>query len=70
MIDKVTKPDEFKLSVTSVWSMMPVMGRVLLPGTRVMSLIVVFPTTPALRVARLRVTLPFTGISTTSRFEA
>jgi len=34
---KSIKPDELVLAKTSVWLRMPVMGKVLFPGTKVMS---------------------------------
>jgi len=63
-IERVTKPLAFKDSAMRSWLTMPVMGMVLLPGTRVMSLMVVLPTTPALAVERVRVTLPNATVMT------
>jgi hypothetical protein len=47
-----------KLAKIFDWSKMPVIGKLLSPGTIVMSLIVELPTTPAVAVERSRVTLP------------
>jgi hypothetical protein len=55
---KSTKPDELVLPMMSVWSRMPVMGKVLLPGTKVISLMVLLPTTPFWAVDRESVTFP------------
>jgi hypothetical protein len=63
LIDSVTQPVELRDEAMRTWSTMPVMGRVLFPGTRVMSLMVVLPTTPALMVESVRVTLPWDMIS-------
>jgi hypothetical protein len=63
LIDSVTQPVELRDEAMRTWSTMPVMGRVLFPGTRVMSLMVVLPTTPALTVESVRVTLPWDMIS-------
>ena len=59
-IESVTKPLLRELD-TRATSMMPVIGRLLLPGTRVMSLMVELPTTP-LVVERIRVTLPWNRV--------
>ena len=59
MIIMLTNPVfESILEITPAWSTMAVIGSVLLPGTRVMLLIVELPTTPAIFVERMRVTLP------------
>ena len=57
-IERVTQPVPLRDCAIRSWSTMPVMGRVLFPGAMVMSLMVVLPTTPALRVESVRVTLP------------
>lgn len=59
LMDSVTQPVELRDEAMRTWSTMPVMGRVLFPGTRVMSVMVVLPTTPALVVESVRVTLPW-----------
>lgn len=63
-MERVTKPDELREAAMRVWSMMPLMGRVLLPGTRVMSLMVALPTTPFWAVDMVRVTLPSATVMT------
>jgi ABC-type sugar transport system permease subunit len=58
-----TKPFASILLMTLVWSIMAVIGSVLLPGAMVISKIVEFPTTPAEAVARESVTLPYINVS-------
>jgi hypothetical protein len=54
----MANPVVLRLARRAVWLMVPVIGKVLLPGTRVMSLILVVPTKPCWAVETLRVTLP------------
>jgi len=58
VIVRSTNPEELVLAKTRAWSMMPVIVKLLLPGTKVMSYMVLLPTRP-LAVDRLSVTLPF-----------
>ena len=63
-MERVTKPDVLREAAMRVWSMKQLMGRVLLPGTRVMSLMVALPTTPFWAVDIVRVTLPNATVMT------